>query len=81
MTEWILLVSITLSSPGIDLSDLSFDTIPGFTSEQRCKDAGSKIGAKLLMRRQQIHERLKAKKKQFKSSTFSVSNECIKVEK
>ena len=82
MSEWILIVSMTLSTFGPDLRDISFDTVPGFSSEARCREGGKVIARSLMKHARQVRKTQGVSDKQTKQvGVPHVRTDCIKIEK
>ena len=48
MKEWILIITMRLVTQDGDLNDVQIEMIDGFTSKQRCEQAGKDISSQLI---------------------------------
>ena len=80
MFEWIMVLTMSISSQPGEIRDVSPVTITGFTSKQACEAAATQVSERL------IHQVGQARESQGIQSNLRISipkiwNECIQIKK
>lgn len=78
MSEWVMILTVTLAGQLGVMGDVQLEIVPGFSSNARCEDAANTIAKSVVFN---VQDHRKAHNVSKKASLPYVNYKCVRIEK